>query len=403
MAMVRAAFLIIILSVAQLAWSNDFRDGYVILNSNDTLRGLVEAGVGSDAFKSCQFKLSKTDELRIYHPEDIKGYGIYMGRVYSSRKIQGKDQKFEKAFLRLIVSSLVSLYEFENEFYVEKGEVSPYRLSNEETEFFAGGQRSLKKTNKHIAILNMLMSDKPQLKNAIREISLNEKALIKLVEDYNNLNGAAMINYNEDKPRVPLDASNALTRETKDGFNHYESLWNKQRTYGQYEPVISVSQSSPAPNGEFSFLGGAVSASPAYPVYTLSNPSFPSSGGYLILGSKQLNGRFGNYYSSTDFGLSPYINLGFSGNHEPDAFTPAEPGGVSSQHAAFARDPFLTGTNQFGYWGGLGVSKPFTSLNTYFELRYEQLGMTPMSQMGYRSGFQSNVTNVQFVVGFRRK
>ena len=69
---------------------------------------------------------------------------------------------------------------------------------------------------------------------------------------------------------------------------------------------------------------------------------------------------------------------------------------------AFSRNPFLTG-NQVGYWGGVGVSKPFASLSTYFELRYEQASGTPLSMMGYYSGMNPNTTNVQVVIGFKRR
>lgn len=402
MLLIRVVSLIIACCLCEFAWSKpDFRDGFVVLNSNDTLRGLVEVDPGHGAFTSCHFRPVISEEIRIFTPGDVKGYGIYLGDVYASREIQRNGQVTERVFLRLIIRGPVSLYQLDDGFYVGKDDQAPFKLSNEEAEVFAGGQRTLKNTNKHIAILNMLMSDQPQLKSAILSIKLIEKSLIKLVEDYGSLKGTPVTNFNVNKPRIRPDGSNAITRETKDGFNHYESLWSKQTSI-QNSHGVSIGSPSKM-DGEISFLGGKVSSASNYPSYSLISPSLPMAAGYFSLGSSHLNRQFSDRHSTSDVFFSPYFNMGFTENHKTNVFSPTEPEGQRFQPAALTRDPFITGTNQYGYWGGIGVSKPFTGLSTYLELRYEQSGGTPLSAAGRFSPYQPSATNVQFVIGFRRR
>jgi hypothetical protein len=49
------------------------------------------------------------------------------------------------------------------------------------------------------------------------------------------------------------------------------------------------------------------------------------------------------------------------------------------------------------------VITPFTGLSTYFELRYEQAGGAPLSVMGHLSRITPSETNVQVVIGFKRR
>ncbi len=58
------------------AFGTDFREGYVVLNSNDTITGLVDFVKGNGAYRSCYFKASDTVKIIKYKPAEIKGYGF---------------------------------------------------------------------------------------------------------------------------------------------------------------------------------------------------------------------------------------------------------------------------------------------------------------------------------------
>jgi len=396
----KAIFLSITFFLASIAAvGSDFREGYVVLNSNDTITGLVDYVKSNSAYSSCYFKASDTINVIKYKPAEIKGYGFLFDKVFVSRDVQGNDEIQERVFLSVIISGLVTLYQLEDAFYLEKDDQSLHKLSNETYESIIDGKVILKNTNRHIAILNMLMPDLPQLQDEIKKIKLNEESLTGLVEKYNTFKGANNIIYKNRKPPGRRDApsvESVISLESKDGYNHYESLWSKQKSSVSSPSPISFESPDPGSGADFNFLGGNISTMSKYPVYTLVNPFFPINRNYFTLSSNPLN----NQLSSGRF--SPYINAGMSGdNLSPDAGTSEftrHPVGID----AFSRNPFLTG-NQVGYWGGVGVSKPFASLSTYFELRYEQASGTPLSMMGYYSGMNPNTTNVQVVIGFKRR
>ena len=376
-----------------VAFGTDFRNGYVILNSNDTITGLVDFVKSDAAYRSCYFKVSADEKIIKYKPAEIKGYGFSFDKIFISRDIQGNDGMRESVFLSVIISGLVTLYQVEDAFYLEGNDQVLYKLSNETIEFVVDGKVILKNTNRHIAILNMLMPDLPQLQNKIEKIKLNEESLTRLVEEYNTFKGASFIIYKNRKPPVNGDV---ISRESKDGYNHFETLWSKQKFSFSSPSPISLETRIPDTGADFNFLGGNISTISKYPVYTLVNPFFPNNRNYFTLSADPLNSQFngGRFF--------PYINAGMSGDylypdHETSDFT-RRPVGIE----AFNRNPFQTGPGQVGYWGGVGVSRPFNSLSTYFELRYEQASGVPSSMM-YFSGMNPNTTNVQVVIGFKRR
>jgi len=380
--------------------ASDFRDGYIVLNSNDTITGLVDFVKSNAAYRSCHFKADSKDETIKYKPAEIKAYGFLMDKVFVSRYVPGTDKKQERVFLNVVISGLVTLYQFEDAFYLEKDDRLLHKLSNETIEAVVDGKVIVKNTNRHVAIFNMLMADLPQLKDKVEKVKLNEESLTRFVEEYNTFKGVSSTIYKDRKPPVAHDAiplESIISVESKDGYNHFEYLWSLQKSSSQY-PISLDSRVSDLSEG-FNFLGGNISTISKYPVYTLVNPFFPINRNYFTLTSNPLNGQF------SDGHFSPYLNVGMSGDYylPPDFRTgefTRQPLGVE----AFSQNPFLTGTGQVGYWGGVGVSKPMSSLSPYLELRYEQAaGGTPLSMMGYFSRMQSNVTSVQVVIGFKRR
>jgi hypothetical protein len=391
----KALSLAITLFLSSIAvFGSDYREGYVVLNSNDTITGLVDFVKGDGAYRSCYFKVSADDKVIKYKPAEIKGYGFLFDKIFVSRDIQGKDGMQERVFLSVIISGLVTLYQVEDVFYLEGNDLLIHQLSNETIEFVVDGKVILKNTNRHIAILNMLMPDLPQLQKKIEKLKLNEESLTRLVEEYNTFKGASFTIY---KNRKPPASEDVISRESKDGYNHYETLWSKQKSSVSSRPPILFESRFSDSGADFNFLGGNISTISKYPVYTLVNPFFPINRNYFTLSSDPLSGQF----NSRRF--SPYLNAGMSGDYlYPDSRTSEftrQPVGID----AFSRNPFLTGQGQVGYWGGVGISKPFTGLSTYFELRYEQASGVPLSMMGYYSGMNPNTTNVQVVIGFKRR
>ena len=376
------------------AFSTDFRNGYVVLNSNDTITGLVDFEKGDGAYRSCYFRVLADEKIIKYKAAEIKGYGFLYDKVFISRDVQGNDGMQERVFLSAIISGLVTLYQVEDVFYLEGNDHVLHKLSNETVEFVVDEKVILKNTNRHIAILNMMMPDLPQLQDEIKKIKLNEESLTNLVEKYNAFKG---VNFTIYKNRKPPANGDVISRESKDGYNHYETLWSQQKSSVSFPSPISFESRISDTGADFNFLGGNISTISKYPVYTLVNPFFPNNRNYFTLSADPLNSQFNGRR------FSPYINAGMSGDYLYPDVTTNEFTRRQAGIEAFSRHPFQTRPGQVGYWGGVGISKPFTGLSTYFELRYEQASGVPLSMMGQYSGMNPNTTNVQVVIGFKRR
>jgi len=101
--------LLFCLTITVKAQSN-YKSGYIITNSNDTIRGLIDFRTDKMNSSYCRFKLSKDANEKIYYPDDIFGY-MFINEVkyYVSRTIT-IDNKTEKVFLEYLVQGLKDLY-----------------------------------------------------------------------------------------------------------------------------------------------------------------------------------------------------------------------------------------------------------------------------------------------------
>ncbi|MBK7652728.1 MAG: hypothetical protein IPJ20_20970 [Flammeovirgaceae bacterium] len=70
-------------------------------------------------------------------------------KLFQSREILIKDQPSQVVFLEVIVRGLVSLYKFEDIFFIEKGNDGLKQLINETEEVFVDGKRLLKNKSSH--------------------------------------------------------------------------------------------------------------------------------------------------------------------------------------------------------------------------------------------------------------
>src|SRR5688572_31290867 len=60
------------------------------------------------------------------------------------------------------------------------------------------------RTNQHVSFLSTLLFDCVDLRQRVQNVSLTEKHLIKLVEDYNKCTGNASITYEASEPHVKV-------------------------------------------------------------------------------------------------------------------------------------------------------------------------------------------------------
>lgn len=89
---------------------NNYKQGYLITNENDTIRGLINFKTNKKNAQSCEFKETEADKSKIYFPGEIAGYRfIDEGRYYVTKDIK-IDSIPRKVFMEYLLQGTMNLY-----------------------------------------------------------------------------------------------------------------------------------------------------------------------------------------------------------------------------------------------------------------------------------------------------
>lgn len=184
----RITLLLTIICSTILAQEN-FTDGYIITNTNDTIYGKVDLRTSSINQARCLFSPEKTGE-QTYHPGDIKGYRYTSaGKYYVSKEVSIEEKPLS-IFAEYLVEGGLSLY------YI-KGDNQSYFLFEEEgKDPFYVTQNTPKEVNskiytdnKYIGALTYHFQDSsPLLLRLIEKAKFNQKSMIAITKQYNDEN-----------------------------------------------------------------------------------------------------------------------------------------------------------------------------------------------------------------------
>lgn len=163
----------------------DFREGYVIENSGDTLHGFID--YRGDLFMGslCRFK-NKNNIITDYNPSTLAAYRFKDSKYFISKVINGK-----KAFLEFLINGQVNVYYLRDEqgdhYFLEKEGIGISEIPNNISYIYRDEKKYLLDTKKHIGMLSIYMNDAPNFSSKIAKITKPEhKNLIQLAEEYHN-------------------------------------------------------------------------------------------------------------------------------------------------------------------------------------------------------------------------
>ncbi|MEZ4885094.1 MAG: porin family protein [Chitinophagales bacterium] len=182
----------------------------VVSYSNDTLRGSVKMTVedGSEIL----FKSDKKNDFLIYTPYDIQLIRLENRTLFKSKTLPTKDgEEAKKVFASYLVEGKISLYRIGKEFYVEKAEDGMILLEN--NEIFVS-QNKYRKNNKHIGVLQYLMSDCSEMSSKLDNVDLKYEDMMKAVSRYNQCMDAtanSVVHKNPNKVRTVFGLKAGLT------------------------------------------------------------------------------------------------------------------------------------------------------------------------------------------------
>ncbi|MEQ8238363.1 MAG: hypothetical protein RIA69_04080 [Cyclobacteriaceae bacterium] len=191
----RLILIVILCSPTSMAFGQkDFRKGYVIENSTDTLRGYIDLRSNLDNSQECVFKASEEGEIIVYSPKEIQSYRLGNEKYYVSKEVT-IGETHSTVFLEYLVDGISDLFYLKlprEAFYFLEGEDgSLLRLSNDtkivtqREEGYFGDQVSYSgKSNQYRRILMSTFRDSPETIEKIQNTAFTHEGLIKITKDY---------------------------------------------------------------------------------------------------------------------------------------------------------------------------------------------------------------------------
>lgn len=182
------AFLLLPLSTFA---QHDFKEGFIILNTGDTLSGMIDYRGDVRNAQVCSFKRTEGSSITDYKPGEIKGYRFLNEKYYISETIQINAQN-ETVFLEYIVDGITDLYYYRDanrkEHYFIKGsrDASLLELKNTKKEIEANGTSYEMYGKEYIDQLKSVFYDAPELQPQIDNLKFTRDSFISVTRRYHD-------------------------------------------------------------------------------------------------------------------------------------------------------------------------------------------------------------------------
>lgn len=196
----------LLLSTGILNAQTDFRSGYIIKMTGDTIFGQIDYRGDLLMSELCKFR-DKDNNIKDYSANDIAEFRFIDSKYYVSREINNK-----KVFMEYLIKGKVNIYYKRDEkgdhYFIDKEDVRLTEIPYEEGIKHVDNKNVYYESTKHIGYLKYYMKDAPELQSRIQSVKKPEhKNLIKLAEDYHNAvcDGEKCIIYEKKQPFLKVN------------------------------------------------------------------------------------------------------------------------------------------------------------------------------------------------------
>ncbi len=204
--------ILFLICIPSLYAQKEFRPGYVITVSNDTIFGEIDYRRDLLMGERCKFKSDK-DQIVDYFPQDIKAYRFTDGKYFVSREVVGK-----MVFLEFLIKGQLNVYFLRDtsgdHYYIDRDGMLLSELPYEEGLKIVNSKQVFYTTKTHIGILKYYTQDAPDINNQINQMKKPEhKELIQLAENYHHAvcqDGEECIIYEKRQPLFGLIVNAAV-------------------------------------------------------------------------------------------------------------------------------------------------------------------------------------------------
>lgn len=171
------------------------KSGYVITNSGDTIRGIIDLRTNERLSKQCKFWANGEKEGKTYKPGDIESFRFEDGgKFFVSRRLNVTGTP-ELYFAEFMVQGKMNLYCVvyrKNEyFFFEREDGEMAALTNRDLTYTTNNAIEMSKGNiqekrEQYGKVKMLLQQSMQAVEGLDDNNISRKKLVKVVRDYHN-------------------------------------------------------------------------------------------------------------------------------------------------------------------------------------------------------------------------
>ncbi len=383
----------------------NFKEGYIILNSNDTISGLIQNNGKRENSLKCVFMLSPKGDKTIYSPDDIKGYRFTNGKYYVSKTAGPNSTK--KIFLEFLFEGISDLYYYTDiagdHYLIDKNDQNLQELKNTIKQVTAvreqaGVDRAYSEANpvkyereskEYIGILKNMFIDGPATMSKVESISLSQNSLVRIAEDYHRevCPGDACTNYSKRNTKVEFTFG-PIAGVTFSRISFKEGGTGIDLSYLPEDESIGISL------GAFLNLRDPTFSEKYSLQVEVSyyNAKFSTAISSLDLSTLKIPVLIKYTYPSKRIQPSALIGLGYNRILKFEDYT-----------EDYGYMDFISGLSQYCLTAGIETAFKFNDKQGVFlGLRYEYfVGQNHLGEWDYMvGGFHSRLTNINLLAGF---
>lgn len=165
------------------------KEGYVITNEGDTVRGTINYLKDEENAKACQFRKAGESTYKKLSPSDISGYRLADEGIYYVSRVLKTDNVEQRLFAEFLVQGGVSLYRYSynGETYFGFADTAGKEAIVREdklNEDLSSYEEKLEARRGQVQQVGSVMSKDPTVAGRLWKMDLTSNALLKMVKRY---------------------------------------------------------------------------------------------------------------------------------------------------------------------------------------------------------------------------
>lgn len=364
------------------------KEGYIITNEGDTIRGTINYLKDEENAKACQFKKAGEGTYKTLSPSDISGYRLADEGIYYVSRVVKSDDVVQRLFAEFLVQGGVSLYRYSlnGETYFGFADMEGKEVVMREdklNEDLTNYEKKLEARRGQVQQVGSVMSKDPTVAGRLWKMDLTSNALLKMVKRYNERyctsEGDCVVFKSDTKksrsviPHIYIGAaaSYAWFRSSAQTFNTLPVTISPEAKYSGIVPTVMVGADMTYPR-QSQHLMTQVEIS--FTPYSIKADEQLVADKESSMKCTELALRLGvGYVFSQESSVSPFLVGGLSVRHQ---MSMEENNRVSilqkgkDSDIPFATDKDYRSVTHLGVYAGVGVNIGHLRLAAIYDLPF---------------------------------